>query len=289
MNYEDLKSLRVDIADGVANVTIANRDDETPPERDINLFDVDLITELKGFLGIVVADDDVRVIVFQSGNPDFFIAHADVNLLLHRRTQPPALDDLNFNAKCSADRPFQQLCEAYRTLPKPTIAKIDGIARGGGLEFLASLDMRFCSPRTRLAQPELGLSFVAGGGAMTRWSRLIGTGRALELMLVCDDIDAVTAEKYGMVNRVMPTEGNPGLDEFVQRAALRIASFSPASVAHIKRIIHMEASIEETLIAGSCAFDRTIRDPVVEVRIRKFLDDGGQTASFELGRLIPDR
>ena len=129
MAYDTYKTLSVRCEDGVAYVTI-----DHPP---INLFDLHLIGEMD-HLGAELAEDAaVRVVVFDSANPDFFIAHADVTLI---QGLPESI-----GARSEAPNPFQRMVERYRAMPKATIAKIEGRARGGGSEFALSLDMRFGS------------------------------------------------------------------------------------------------------------------------------------------------
>lgn len=276
--YTKFDALSVLVSRGVARVTI----DHEP----INLLDIKLFKNLIELTHMLGKDDAVRVILFQSANPDFFIAHADVNLLLDRRSKGPALNDPDFStAILEADkRDFQKMTEALRIMPKPTLAKLDGIARGGGLEFLAALDMRFCTPRSRLAQPEIGLAFVAGGGAATRWPKIIGQARTLELMLSADDIDGQTAANWGMVNRVLEPAA---IDGFVDRLAERIASFSPNVIKSIKTLIQSDFPLEYSLKMGSLEFDRTIRSHEVKTKIEAFLADDGQTKERELKPLIP--
>ena len=160
-------TLRVRVENGVAFATIDN-----PP---INLLDLQLIQDLAGFLRDVEGNDDVRVVVFDSADPEFFIAHADVALIQALPTDTPTRrEDLPF---------FHQLVEGWRTTPKATIACIEGRARGGGSEFALSLDMRFGAlGRAVLSQPEVALGILPGGSGTQRLPRLMGRSRALEVV-----------------------------------------------------------------------------------------------------------
>ncbi|MEM6302377.1 MAG: enoyl-CoA hydratase/isomerase family protein [Pseudomonadota bacterium] len=264
MSYESFSAITIDVEDRVAVLTINH-----PP---INLLDAVLIGELNSAVEILAADEEVRVVVVQSADPDFFLAHADVN-------------DVQEIAGRSADEdpassPVHKMTERFRTMAKPTIAKIRGVARGGGLEMLAGLDMRFCSiERTTLAQPELTLGVIPGGGGASRWPFLIGYARAMELMIGCFDFDGATAEKYGLVNRALP---DIELDDFVDQLAKRVASFTPAAVAMIKRIGQLERPIEERLAVEHRAFLDIARHPKAIKVMKAFLDAGGQTREFEL-------
>ena len=150
MAYEGYECLRVAVDGGVAWVTI-----DHPP---INLFDLPLIQEIDRVGCELEADAGVRVAVFQSANPDFFIAHADVALIRTLPTTvPPKPTRLDL---------FHAMVDRFRTMPKATIGKIEGIARGGGSELLLSLDMRFGAlGRAVLAQPEVALGIIPAGAA----------------------------------------------------------------------------------------------------------------------------
>jgi enoyl-CoA hydratase/carnithine racemase len=216
---EGYRALRIQIEGGIAFATT-----DHPP---INLLDGTLIVELDRFGREVEADPDVRVVVIDSANPEFFIAHADVNLILRlpREPQPPPTELPLFHAM--ADR--------FRTMPKATIAVIEGRARGGGSELALAMDMRFAARgKAVLAQPEVGVGIIPGGGGTQPLTHLVGRARALEIILGCNDIDADLAERWGYVNRAL--EENE-LRPFVDALARRIASFPPGAIAHAKAAV----------------------------------------------------
>lgn len=261
--------LRVAIDQGVATVTI-----DHPP---LNLLDLALIRELDA-VGRTLADDQaVRVVVLESANPDFFIAHADVTLIqLMPTTPPPPPAELGL---------FHAMVDRFRTMPKATIGVIEGIARGGGSELLLSLDMRFAAlGRAVLAQPEVALGIIPGGSGTQRLPRLVGRGRALEIILGCDDVPADLAERWGYVNRALPPEE---LRPFVERLAARIASFPAAAIALAKEAVNAaDTSIVAGLLAEADCFNRSLADPESQERMRRFMAAGGQTAAVEKGRLF---
>ena len=189
MAYEGYECLRVEAERGVAFVTI-----DHPP---INLFDLALMGEVDRLGRELEGDDEVRVVVFQSANPEFFIAHADVELIRGLPSDVgPRPTELGF---------FHQAMERFRSMPKVTIGKIEGRARGGGSELLLALDLRFGAiGRCVLAQPEVAIGIIPGGGGTQRLPRLVGRGRALEIVLGCADFDAELAERYGWINRALP-------------------------------------------------------------------------------------
>jgi enoyl-CoA hydratase/carnithine racemase len=120
-----------------------------------------------------------------------------------------------------------------------TIASIRGRVRGGGSEFALSCDMRFASMENGVfGQPEVGVGIVPAGGAVERLPGLVGTARALEIIASADDYDAVTAERYGWINRAVP---DTDLDDYVDRLARRLASFDPQALAATKRLVRGRA------------------------------------------------
>jgi len=265
METEGYNTLRVRVERGVAFATIDN-----PP---INLFDAALVVEFDRLGREVEADPDVRVLVVDSANPDFFIAHADVGLILQLPRGPQEAP-----AELSL---FQAMVDRFRTMPKVSIAVIEGRARGGGSELVLGMDMRFAARgRARLAQPEVALGIIPGGGGTQRLPRLVGHGRALEVVLGCDDVDAQTAEQWGYVNRALP-EGE--LRPFVDALAARIASFPSEAIAHAKAAI---AAAERDPVPGLLEegrrFNQTLANEDTIGRMERFLAAGGQTREFEL-------
>jgi enoyl-CoA hydratase/carnithine racemase len=256
--------LRVEQDGGVATVTIDN-----PP---INLFDGALYPAMAQLAGDLATAEAVRVVVLQSANPEFFIAHFDVGIIQTIPSELRAQTELN---------PFHAMCETFRTMPKATIAVIEGRVGGGGSELALSCDMRFAAiGRAVFNQPEVALGIIPGGSGTVRLGRLIGRSRALEAVLGCDDIDAVTAERWGWVNRALP----PGeLHPFVARLAARIAKFPPHAVAAAKAsIVRTEKGVEEDLLAEGNAFNATLGHPDTVSAMQRFMDGAGQTREGEL-------
>src|SRR5206468_3962811 len=234
----------------------------------INLFDLALIGEMDRVGRELEADGGVRVVVFQSANPEFFIAHADVALIQTLPTTvPPKATRLGL---------FHAMVDRFRTMPKATIGKIEGRARGGGSEFLLSLDMRFAAlGRAVLAQPEVALGIIPGGSGTQRLPRLMGRGRALEVVLGCEDFPADVAERYGYINRALPPAE---LGPFVERLAYRIASFSAEAIALAKEAVDAaERPTVEGLLEEEHCFLRSVATKGARQRMQQFLEAGGQT------------
>jgi enoyl-CoA hydratase/carnithine racemase len=259
------EGLRVDVDDGVAFVTL-----DHPP---VNLFDAVLIGSLSSLAGELADGDDVRAVVVRSADPEFFIAHADLALIQalprDRRDRPEKLEFIH------------EFMERWRTLPQVTIAQLEGRARGGGSEFALSLDLRFGAiGRTILCQPEVAVGILPGGSGTQRLPRLMGRGRALEVVLGCEDFDAELAERYGWINRALPAAE---LGPFVDRLARRIAAFPPHAVRLAKRAVDAAGGpLDEGLLEEAHCFNLTLADPGLDARMEGALAAGAQTREGEL-------
>jgi hypothetical protein len=174
-DYSTYHCLRVQLDRGIARVTLDNGA--------INLLDKPLFKELLRLTDDLAADDAVRVVLLCSANPQFFIAHFDVGLILRFPADAPAAD-----APPAPLSPFHRMAEAWRTMPKATIAVVEGRAGGGGSEIALSCDMRFALRGGAIFnQPEVALGILPGGSGTVRLGRLLGRSRALEAVLGCDD------------------------------------------------------------------------------------------------------
>ena len=265
MDYSDYRCLRVELTQGVARVTLANGE--------INLLDKPLFKEMIRLTEQLAADDQVRVVILCSANPDFFIAHFDVGLILKFPVDAPAPD--------AGLSPFHRMCETLRTMPKATIAVVEGRAGGGGSEIALSCDMRFARrDRAVFNQPEVALGILPGGSGTVRLSRLLGRSRALEVVLGCDDVPAETAEAWGWVNRALPAAE---LWPHVDRLAARIASFPAHAVAAAKAsVLRAEKEVVPDLLAEAVAFQGTLGGAGTRAAMERFMASGGQTPAGEL-------
>jgi len=266
MPYEEFELLKIRVDRGVLFATINN-----PP---MNLLTNELYGEFGKLALEVAADDNVKVIVFDSADPDYFIAHYDVSLLLEYPDEAPP--------KSTALHGGHQLQEAYRTMSKISMAKIEGRVRGGGSEFCLSLDMRFGAlGKAILGQIEVPLGIIPGGGGTQRLPRLIGRARAMEIVVGGMDYPAEIAEKYGYINRALPPEE---LTPFVEELAYRIASYPAETIALAKKavLLALEKPVVEGLIEETHLFNLTCVSPAAKERMSLFLQIGGQTREGEL-------
>jgi enoyl-CoA hydratase/carnithine racemase len=265
MHHVAYATLRVSHEAGIVRVTLDN-----PP---VNVLDVALMSDLRHLLTALRDDDSVRVIVFDSADPDFFIAHVDMSLV----DAPDAFDEL------AADVPegvnvFQALGELLRHQPQVTIVKLAGLARGGGAEFVAAADMAFAAiGRAGIGQIEALMGIVPGGGGTQYLAGRIGRNRALEAVLGADLHDAETAERYGWVNRAVPADE---LDDVVDRLARNIAALPEGVVAAAKRAI-LPDDLSEGFLREHDAWAGQVVRPAAERLIRGGLAHGAQTRDGE--------
>lgn len=240
----------------------------------INMFVPATIVELGALMTDLEADPSVKVVVFQSANPDFFTAHLDV-------------------AKAAA-RPevlglWREFVLHLSSSPVISIAKVRGRTHGIGNEFVLACDMRFASRQSALlGNPEVGVGLVPGGGALEWLPRLVGRSRALEIVLSGDDFDADIAERYGWVNRALD---DANLDSFVDALARRLASFDHETLTAAKAQVNrfgMPTAAE--IQSSNDLFFPLLKLPGAQARRAKIRDLGyGIPSDFELnfGSYLP--
>ncbi|WP_312311201.1 enoyl-CoA hydratase/isomerase family protein [Stenotrophomonas indicatrix] len=265
MTATEFSKLHISSANGVATITIDN-----PP---VNVLDVPLMSEIRRFLLSVRDDQNTRVLVFQSADPEFFIAHVDMTLI----DEPHAFDDVAREAPEGLN-PFQAFGELLREQPQVTIVKLAGLARGGGAEFISAADMAFAAEgRAGLAQCEALMGITPGGGATQYLSTRMTRGRTLEVILGADVVNATTAERYGWINRALPAAE---LDGFVGRLARNIAALPEGVIAAAKKAVPM-TDLREGFRREHDAWAGLFERPAAENLIRGGLKAGAQTREGE--------
>src|SRR5713101_685448 len=255
---------------------------DNPP---LSIMGAKMFEGLQDLLARMDASPSLRVVVFESSNPDFYLAHFDLSdiagsLGLMKTAGPSGLPMLMDT--------FVRLTKS----PVVSIAKIRGCARGVGSEFVLACDMRFASrENTRLGHPELGVGLHPGGGGAERLPHLVGRGRALEIILGANDFDGDTAERYGYVNRSLP---DAELDGFVDALARRIASFDRQALAAAKNLVNqVSLPPADRLLDAFTSFGAALTWPEAQQRIQAVVERGLQRdANFEktwpevLGNLV---
>ena len=261
------QSISTKLDSGVLTATLSN-----PP---INIMTRQLYSDLVAFTLEVEQDDEVRVLVLESADPDFFIAHFDVELILTFPVDKPA-------ARSDKLSDFHLMCERVRTMPKATIAKIAGRVGGGGSEFSAACDMRFgLLGKTTVNQMEVPLGILPGGSGTQHLPRLMGRGRAMETILGAIDLDAETAERWGYLNRAFPSL--QALDEYVNTLAHRMALWPKNALALAKQsILNAEFPIEDGLKEEAYLFQQTLRYPEAQRNMKLAMEMGAQTREGEM-------
>jgi enoyl-CoA hydratase/carnithine racemase len=248
---------------------------DLPP---VNIVGADLIIGLFPLLDELEASD-VSVAVFRSADPDFFLMHGDVEMLVTVPvSEPVAATEPNVAAAL-----FQRI----HTAPYLSIGVIDGIARGGGCEFLSALDLRVGSPRTRIGQPEVPMGILPGAGGTSRWPWIAGRGRALELILTGRDIDADEAFALGWLDSLVPGDE---LDAHVERIVSRVGDVPRDLVASVKQVIDRSLAAgvgDEVLTVESDVNGRRMAAGSHTAAMRRFLAAGGQTREAEVGSIEP--
>src|SRR5881392_3067058 len=231
----------------------------------LNIFGPDTIPQLNGVITALETDEQIKVVVFDSAIEGFFLIHLDflANLddLAHLHPGPTGL------------QPLPDMLVRLSRAPVVSIASIRGRATGVGSELALACDMRFASrEKAILSHFEVGAGVVPGGGPMARLPRLMGRGRALEVLLGADDIPGDLAERYGYVNRSLP---DAELDEFVDALAIRIASFDKQALSETKRFVDVASLPPDYEIAPEwdVCFASIMR-PAAQARIAMLLERG---------------
>jgi len=233
----------------------------------INLFGPEFSLELMTLMDDLEANENLKVVVFESANPDFFIAHVDI------------IGATNFpkgEGRTGLSKSWPDIAKRLEQAPFASIALIRGRARGLGSEFIQAMDMRFASKEKAIfAQVEIGIGAFPGGGGMERLHLLTGKARALEILLGGSDYDADTAAAYGWINRSIP---DAELDAFVENFANRIASFDKKIIATIKSIINQRAvnPKDEHIMETQTKFFAALTEPEAATRLKQLFEKGLQ-------------
>ena len=250
----------------VADVSI-----DHPPS---NIFDDQFTVALRDLLDRCEADPDVRVLLFHSADPDFFVMHGDARATVAMQVAP--------GPEVAAPDPYAAqaaLLERVHRSRLVSIAAIDGAARGGGAELVSALDLRIGGPRTVFAQFEVAMGLLPGWGAPARLPHLLGRSRALDVILTCRDVGAEEALAMGWLDRLVPSDRV--LVE-AGRVARRIGAMPGESIAAVKAVVDTSlGGIGDALVAESTMLTRLLAAGEYRRRIERFLAAGGQERDAE--------
>jgi enoyl-CoA hydratase/carnithine racemase len=261
MNFQ---MLHVSREGGVLFIDIA-----APP---MNLLGAALVRDLVSLIQQGEVDDTIKVLVFRSADPDYFIAHVDVTQIKEYRAEAAKL-----TGEASIGLMFRHL-SASRLV---TIAQIEGRVRAGGNEFALACDMRFAARENAIfSQPESATGVSPGAGGIQHLTRLMGRARALEIMLGAQDYDAELAERYGWINRALPASE---LSDFVRSLAHRIAKLPSAGLVAVKdRVNAIALAPVEDFRHDSDLFGEAAQKPEAQSRFQAAFKRGFQTRDGEM-------
>lgn len=238
----------------------------------INLLGPEVVSDLVSLIQEAESDESIKVIVFTSADRDFFISHVDVT-----RMQGISAPAISLTGSPSLGLLFRRLATSRLV----TIAQIEGRVRGVGSEFILACDMRFAAKETAiLGQFEAAFGVIPGAGGAQHLARLLGRGRALEVMLSGDDYDAELAERYGWINRALPAAE---LHDFVATLARRIANLPAAGRRVVKdRVNAIGLPTVEEIQRDTDLFIEGVQEPEARFRLQTALAEGFQTRRTEL-------
>jgi enoyl-CoA hydratase/carnithine racemase len=246
---------------------------DIPP---VNIFGPKNLAPFNEIISKIETDEQVKVVVFDSAIEGFFLTHWDF------LAKPE--DDPGMPPGSTGLQPFPDMLARLSRAPVVSIVSIRGRATGCGSELALASDMRFASrEKAILSQWEVGAGLVPGGGPMARLPRLIGRGRALEVLLGADDIPGDLAERYGYVNRALP---DSELDSFVEALAMRLASFDKQAIAETKRLVDIASLPSDAEIVPEWdAFIASVGRPAHQTRFKALMDRGFHRAGDVENRL----
>jgi enoyl-CoA hydratase/carnithine racemase len=246
----------------------------------MNLLGAELVRDLVSLIESTEGDDSVRVVVFTSADPDYFISHVDITRVAEYRAEAAVL---------TGEASIASLFRHLSTSRLVTIAQIEGRVRGAGSEFVLACDMRFAARETAIfSQFESAFGQIPGGGATQYLTRILGRARALEVLLSADDYDADLADRYGWINRAMPASA---LADFVRALAHRIASFPAAGQAAIKdRVNAIALAPPGDFRRDSDLFAQQISNADTQRLIHAAIQRGFQTreGELDLGHMVAE-
>ncbi len=272
MEYNNFTTFKAEPQNGILTITF----DFGP----VNVQGLPMLADLNMLAQKLEADSTIKVVVFQSANPDIWVCHADTNFLKDMSGKAVSREETKL-------LDLQIVLERISRLPQATIAKIEGYARGGGHEFALACDMRFAARgKAKFMQMEVGMGILPCGGGASRMARQVGLGRALEITLGARDFDADEAERVGTINRALDANE---IGKFVDDLAARIALWPSESINATKQAVYesIDKPIEEALKAEAYwLYQATSQTPAL--KRFKWADEKGAQFDMENQHNWPD-
>ncbi len=250
MQPDNFKTFTMTEARGILCVSFDN-----PP---VNIQDMAMLDDLNKLAEWLENDKNIKVVIFQSANPDIFVAHADVHFLKDMSTEAVPCEKVELLY-------LQSVLNRIANLPQATIAKIEGFARGGGHEFALACDMRFAARgKAVFMQMEVGMGILPCGGGASRMARQTGLGRALQVILGAEDFDADEAERIGTINKALDPDA---IGPYVQALAERIARFPAESINSCKKTVYASqdlAMVDALKVEAYWLYQATSQTPAIK-------------------------
>ena len=250
-----MSKLHTTTDDGIKTVVIDN-----PPA---NIWTVDVINEMNAFFYELKGDHETKAVVFKSANPQFFVAHLDLNTI---NGTPDGRDGIHA---------FAEMINNVKSLPQLSIAVVDGFARGGGNEFTMACDITYGTENAAFAQPEIGVNIPTGGQGGVQFARRLGRKKAMQVLLTGEDISAPDAEALKIITKYVP---KAELDEYLEGILNTMRARDLRDVAMYKDIV--DASIRDEAAGASIElryFLERATEEKTQTIIKAFLKSGGQT------------
>ena len=263
-------TISLEIRGAIARAAISN-----PP---INILDNKLLSDLHALLTILsTTSHSIKVIIFSSTNPKFFVAHYDLHIISAESPLPAPLKSEEVSGL------YVEVVRMLWKMPVISIGEINGQAFGAGNELVVQMDMRFAGPNTKLGSLEVGLGVFAGNGELQFMTKLIGRARTLEYLLSSGTVDAAEADRIGWVNKAFSSA--EAMQEHVNRLAERIATFPMAALVATKGGVNEQAPSEEALNNDLGRFRGLAADPGTQRAVSGFLkrSNDQKEGEWELG------
>ena len=250
MNYDNFTTFTVAINEAIATVTF--------DYKTVNIQGQDMLADLNTLAMKLERDRSLKVVIFQSATPEIWVSHYDTELLKDMSTEAVSREDARM-------LDLQVICERISKVPQATIAKLEGFARGGGHELALAMDMRFAARgKFKFMQMEVGMGILPCGGGASRMARQTGLGRALEIILSAQDYDADDAERFGTINKTLPTDK---MSPYVDALANRIARFPVHAINACKQMVYesIDQPIRDALKAEAYwLYQATSKTPAIK-------------------------